>query len=629
MATERQFRPLATPMSPVTKFQSRRPSAAVGFTRSRPDVKEGYCEKQNKFGVWQRRYFAIRNHYLVYYSDDKMNEETGGQVDLQLVDLVSQESRLVFLHLGDSTKYKLRFASVNLANEWREKLKQIAIQPTKPTAAAGQKKPADVEGPLTGAQTPSAAAQSPTEAHSTTPGAEAFWMFFVCGSSLPAILAVLPMPTQSLWLIKIGLFAGVLHATVIKTYLILFLMSLGGLLLAKASPEARRQPRKIACWNYSSVASAAAVAVCLFPTLAALPKGMGLPAQVDGFLEAAKAPAPDTEASAFSLLKFWRDQSCAVTNSWSNALPTEVVFKEYDPSPRRKAAKGALATVETQIGEETSLLVDWTGFGDLYEGNIPGKLKVALFKPESEVAPRGGFPVVVSVHGGGWYSGSMYEGLQCYLPQILSAGWAVAAPEFRLGSRGWRGKHMVEDLLDLVTWVRGPGRSRYGLNADRLILMGGSTGAHLALVTGYMVNHRAQKQVVKGVVARYGPVDLVGAHVNPSTLGLGTWNESTAVVHLTGGVPEEAPRAYTSLSPLSYVGKFSPPTIMLHCRQDEFFSATLHADALQQALSTANVPNLLIDPHFHSHGCDIGSTAPFQFLSYALDRFMDGLANKP
>ena len=74
------------------------------------------------------------------------------------------------------------------------------------------------------------------------------------------------------------------------------------------------------------------------------------------------------------------------------------------------------------------------------------------------------------------------------------------------------------------------------------------------------------------------------------------------------------------------MSRYTPPTIVLHCRHDEFYSVATHGDALARALAEKGAPHLLIDPTYHSHGCDIGSTAPFQLLRFALRKFLGAVA---
>ena len=165
------------------------------------------------------------------------------------------------------------------------------------------------------------------------------------------------------------------------------------------------------------------------------------------------------------------------------------------------------------------------------------------------------------------------------------------------------------------------------------------------------------------------------------------WNEQQAIEHITGGQPGDRAEDYEYLSPVAHVGPYTPPTIIFHCSQvcaphspppllrpfldlmmvhvidfdedhdhdrdhdddnddsslkvslmlavaggvvvdtqDEFFDPKVHADSLEEALTAAEIPHLKINPVLHSHGCDIGSTVPFQLLRFAMSRFLAAVA---
>jgi len=298
-------------------------------------------------------------------------------------------------------------------------------------------------------------------------------------------------------------------------------------------------------------------------------------------------------------------------------------------------------------------------------------------------------PVVLSFHGGGWYRGSLYDGLQCYLPAALDTGTAVVAAEYRSGAGGWTGKDMVADALEAIKWVQSPkGGGRHGLDPSKVVVMGGGAGAHVGLVAAYLHNKRLKGTwlSIRGVVARYGAIgDLTQALRSPSYLprslrelasssslpssqahpfggsgsgkgnaegaegaaaaaaaaavasgvGLG-WSEKLALEHIAGkesggggeglGVDQMAELSWLSVP--THVSAWTPPTIVLHCMQDEFYDLETHAHGLASALSAAGRPHLFITPKLHSHGCDIGSTAPFQFLRFALTELLQALKNE-
>jgi acetyl esterase/lipase len=223
----------------------------------------------------------------------------------------------------------------------------------------------------------------------------------------------------------------------------------------------------------------------------------------------------------------------------------------------------------------------------------------------------------------------------------LGEGWAVVAAEYRAGASGWRGRAMVDDALDLLTWVLTEGAA-HGLDPTKVVVTGGSAGAHVGLLAALVANAAAEDLVVKGVVARYGAVgDLQRAHQEHASRvprGLGEWlalklpggrrdgrrarvrgwDERAALEHIAGGSGGDLAAELAYLSPTTHVGPWAPPTVVLHSLQDEFYAHGAHAGAFGAAMAQAKRPHLMLEPQWHSHGCDIGSTAPFQLTKHAL-----------
>ena len=130
---------------------------------------------------------------------------------------------------------------------------------------------------------------------------------------------------------------------------------------------------------------------------------------------------------------------------------------------------------------------------------------------------------VVFISGSGWHALQEYsaeplsKGPQgkLYAPKLAEAGYVVfsiahrAAPRFRYPTA-------VEDAQRAVRFVR-HNAARFGIRAERIGVVGGSSGGHLALMLGLMdgkeladdgdaVNRESAK--VQCVVARAAPADL-------------------------------------------------------------------------------------------------------------------------
>ncbi|WP_236648349.1 MULTISPECIES: alpha/beta hydrolase [Micromonospora] len=91
-------------------------------------------------------------------------------------------------------------------------------------------------------------------------------------------------------------------------------------------------------------------------------------------------------------------------------------------------------------------------------------------------------PVVLYAHGGGWAMGSVdtHDGLCRHL--AAASGWAVLSVDYRLAPEDPY-PAPVDDMARALTWLRGPGAARHGLDPGRITVAGDSSGGHLAAVT--------------------------------------------------------------------------------------------------------------------------------------------------
>ena len=152
--------------------------------------------------------------------------------------------------------------------------------------------------------------------------------------------------------------------------------------------------------------------------------------------------------------------------------------------------------------------------------------KLDIYFPNCGV-PLGGYPAVVTVHGGGWSDnltkylgnsgegytdkkyfgvGGMYEEMHSF---ILGQGFAHININYRLLDRGMPPnpskapyEYMLDDIKSAIDYVE----NNYPLwiNTKKLVLIGYSAGAHLAMLYAYKTGDRR----VKLVVSEAGPTDL-------------------------------------------------------------------------------------------------------------------------
>jgi len=212
--------------------------------------------------------------------------------------------------------------------------------------------------------------------------------------------------------------------------------------------------------------------------------------------------------------------------------------------------------------------------------------------------PRGPSPVFVFFHGGGWVTGSK-EGVSLHLLPWMTAGWAVANVEYRL-AREASAPAAAWDARRAVRWVVDHAAEN-GLDKNRLVLGGMSSGAHLALLTGMGAELPASMDDDGDPI---GPV-RASAIVN--------WFGISDVAALLQG---ERPRAYArrwigsrsdalelaqELSPLRWVGPQTPPVVSIHGDQDPTvpYEQSLR---LRDALECAGISNRLLTVPKAGHG---------------------------
>jgi acetyl esterase/lipase len=112
------------------------------------------------------------------------------------------------------------------------------------------------------------------------------------------------------------------------------------------------------------------------------------------------------------------------------------------------------------------------------------ELKADIWRPHGGVVADAaeGRPAVIVVHGGGWRSGERGD-FPLWNAWLASRGYVVFDIDYRLSPPpSWR--DAPADVRCAVRWVK-ENAARYGVDADRVALMGRSAGGHLALLTAY------------------------------------------------------------------------------------------------------------------------------------------------
>lgn len=225
---------------------------------------------------------------------------------------------------------------------------------------------------------------------------------------------------------------------------------------------------------------------------------------------------------------------------------------------------------------------------ELGEGIEYGKvgerpLLLDLYKPKSQ---NGKVPGLIFIHGGGWKSGGRQD-YRVYTTWFAQQGYVAATIGYRLSKEALF-PAAVEDAKCAVRWMRANAES-LGVDPDRIVVLGGSAGGHLAMMVGYSADdktlegaggHAEVSSAVAAVVDIYGPYDFEtpegkSAEVVKDFLGKRSY--------------EEAPELWKRLSPATYLNAGDPPTLIIHGSIDEIVPIS-QAEMLSNRLGELKIP---------------------------------------
>jgi len=245
-------------------------------------------------------------------------------------------------------------------------------------------------------------------------------------------------------------------------------------------------------------------------------------------------------------------------------------------------------------------------------------LELDLYRPladssASKTDSTARLPLVITIHGGSWMSGSNKE-----LPQL---NWYLAAHGYAVAALAYRfapdhpfpaASDDVNAAIDyLVTHA-----ASLGIDATRIVLLGRSAGGQLALQAAYTKNDPH----IRGVVGLYAPSDQIWGWEHPSNTRV--YDSFSVLRNFLHGEPSEVHDAYVAASPINYIGSHTIPTLLIHGSMDPLVSVR-QSERLDSALALMKRPHLLVEMPWATHGCDYFFNGPCgQTVTYAVERFV-------
>ncbi|WP_347838366.1 alpha/beta hydrolase [uncultured Draconibacterium sp.] len=198
-------------------------------------------------------------------------------------------------------------------------------------------------------------------------------------------------------------------------------------------------------------------------------------------------------------------------------------------------------------------------------------LHMDIFYPK--VAKMEPVPGVLLIHGGGWASGTKAH-LVPMAQKLAEAGFVAATVEYRLSPEALYPAGVV-DLKTALKWLK-LNAGEFGLDTAKVATLGTSAGATLASLLGTTAGntnfaaHPLQQEAndkVHAVINIDGVVDFTdpnesGKDENPE--------KPSAGARWFGATYKENPGLWIEASPISYVGKNTPPTIFINSALPRF-----------------------------------------------------------
>ena len=221
------------------------------------------------------------------------------------------------------------------------------------------------------------------------------------------------------------------------------------------------------------------------------------------------------------------------------------------------------------------------------------------------------FPVVIQIYGGAWRSGRPSDD-GGFASTLARDGYLVMAIDYRHAPE-WRWPAQIDDVRAAVEWVIAHA-GEYGGDSQHVALVGRSSGAQLALLAAY-----GAPDQIAAVVSFYGPTDLAeGWRTPPSPDPLPVRPVLEAFL---GGTPSDVPRRYDAASPVNYVSRQVPPTLLVYGARDHIVEARF-GRTLHERLKTAGASSIYLEVPWAEHAFDIIPGLTYRITLPYVERFL-------
>jgi acetyl esterase/lipase len=236
-----------------------------------------------------------------------------------------------------------------------------------------------------------------------------------------------------------------------------------------------------------------------------------------------------------------------------------------------------LVTIGVLLGAVSAQAVEFTkDITFARRGGLELKLDIAV--PAGDAKMR---PAIMCIHGGGWFSGSR-KSYYRHMEEIAKRGYVVATIDYRLTPVApWPAQ--LEDVQAGLKWLV-DNADKYGIDSERIGVVGQSAGGHLALMLGTLPKEEQDVQRVRSVVNFYGPAEMRKVEYVKHARGM--------VEGLIGGKLEDNLDKLIEISPITHIDRTDAPVLTFQGTKDTLVPF-IQSKILHEHLQKAQVPNQL------------------------------------
>lgn len=212
---------------------------------------------------------------------------------------------------------------------------------------------------------------------------------------------------------------------------------------------------------------------------------------------------------------------------------------------------------------------------DLPYTTNPQGPKLDIYLPESTEGP---YPVIVYIHGGGWFLGHKRVAYMEPLFYMLEHGYALVSIDYTLSDQA-EFPTQIYEIKTAIRFLRQHAEI-YNLQAHRIAVLGDSAGGHLAALAGtsgatgaledLSLGWPQQSSKVQAVVDWFGPTNLAAMQQQLQDLNLPSWDSMACTMEdlFIGADLSQEPEKAKPADPATYLTPEAPPFMIQHGDKD-------------------------------------------------------------